>query len=249
MANRLGTLIKEYREKTGLSLRDLGKITGLSYSYIAQLEKGVDPRTGKNIVPTINTLQRLAKGLNMGLEELMLAAGYLPNENEDLSSYLRRVPAPELQTALNKLDQNKLEERYTASDVIPAGPMVRVPVLGVIRAGEPLYAVQNLEGYILTPAEDVKNGEYFFLRVKGDSMVGARIQEGDLVLVRKQDYVDDGEIAVVLVGGEEATLKRVFRANGKWLLQPENPSMKPVLIDEQDMKIIGKVVRVQFEPV
>ncbi|MDI6871913.1 MAG: transcriptional repressor LexA [Bacillota bacterium] len=131
---------------------------------------------------------------------------------------------------------------------IPTGPMVQVPIIGVIRAGEPLLAAQNIEGYSWISADEVQGGEYFYLRVTGDSMIGARIQEGDLVLVRQQDVVEDGEIAVVLVNDEEATLKRVYREDGKWLLQAENIKMRPIVLDKRDVRIIGKVVKVEFRP-
>lgn len=124
---------------------------------------------------------------------------------------------------------------------------VLVPVVGVIRAGEPILAAQSLEGHVRLPASDVPGGEHFFLRVRGDSMVGARIHEGDLVLVRRQPEVDDGDIAVVLIDDEEATIKRVYRLDGKWLLKPENPGMPPLVLPRRAVRIIGKVVRVQFD--
>ncbi len=136
---------------------------------------------------------------------------------------------------------------YFPPGVLPVGEMARVPVVGAIRAGEPILAAQHLEGYVSVPAEDVHGGEYFFLRVKGDSMIGARIHEGDLVLVRRQPEVENGDIAVVLVDDDTATLKRVYRTNGQWLLQPENPTMRPIVVPRRDVKIIGKVVRVQFD--
>jgi repressor LexA len=129
---------------------------------------------------------------------------------------------------------------------IPVGEMVSIPIIGVIRAGEPILATQNIEGYSLVTADEVQGGDHFYLRVKGDSMIGARILEGDLVLVRQQPDVEDGEIAVVLVDDEEATLKRVYRDNGRWLLKPENPTMRPIVVDKRDVQIIGRVIEVKF---
>ncbi|MGE5554036.1 MAG: transcriptional repressor LexA [Betaproteobacteria bacterium] len=130
---------------------------------------------------------------------------------------------------------------------IPVGEMIPIPIIGTIRAGEPILAVQNIEGYCPVTADEVAGGEHFFLRVKGDSMIGARIQEGDLVLVRRQADVDDGDIAVVMVNDEEATIKRVYRENGKWLLKPENPAMRPFVVDKRDVQIIGKVVQIRIQ--
>lgn len=132
-------------------------------------------------------------------------------------------------------------------NAIPVSQLVKVPIVGTIRAGEPILAAENIEGYEMVSAEQVKNGTYFFLRVKGDSMIGAGIREGYLVLVRKQEDVEDGDIAVVLVDDEEATLKRVYRADGKWILHPENPAMKPIVVEKRDVKIVGRVMLVQFE--
>lgn len=129
----------------------------------------------------------------------------------------------------------------------PVGPMVRVPIVGVIRAGEPILAEERIEGYCSVAADEVTGGEHFFLRVRGDSMIGARIQEGDLVLVRRQADVDDGDIAVVMVNDDEATIKRVYREDGKWLLKPENPTMRPLVVDRHDVRIIGKVIQLRVQ--
>lgn len=124
------------------------------------------------------------------------------------------------------------------------GFTVQVPILGIIRAGEPIYASQNVIGYRSLELERVKNGEYFYLQVKGDSMLGSRIMEGDLVLVRHQEEVENGEIAVVIIEREEATLKRVYKTNGQVILQPDNPKYQPIILERGDVRIIGKVVEV-----
>jgi repressor LexA len=128
------------------------------------------------------------------------------------------------------------------------GPLVKIPIVGTIKAGEPILAVQNIEGYEVVELETVKDGNYFFLRVKGDSMINANIPEGALVLVRQQNDVDNGSIAVVMVDNEEATIKRVFKTNGLLVLQPENPKYKPKVIKKGDVKIIGKVVKIVITP-
>lgn len=136
---------------------------------------------------------------------------------------------------------------YKKDDILPARDLVPVPVVGVIRAGEPIIAEENIIDTKFLPAEEVRGGEYFYLKVKGDSMVGARIFDGDLVLVRQQDTCEDGEIAVVMVNGEEATLKRVFRNNGTVVLQPENPTYRPIVVDGKDFRVIGVVKEVRFK--
>lgn len=121
----------------------------------------------------------------------------------------------------------------------------RIPVLGSISAGLPLYAEENIEGYIYTELNS--GGEYFALRVKGDSMNAARIMEGDILVVRRQDQVENGEIAVVMVGDEDATVKRFFCGKGIVTLMPQstNPEHTPQIYDpaKTPVKVIGRVMQ------
>ncbi|MDN5324135.1 MAG: repressor LexA [Clostridia bacterium] len=143
--------------------------------------------------------------------------------------------------------KNKLKQKRQANlNIINITDIVKIPVLGVIRAGEPILAEENIIGYESISADEIKSGEYFYLKVKGDSMINARIYDGDLVLVRKQEDVENGQIAVILIE-DEATLKRVYRNNGTLILHPENPKYQPMLIEKGNVKIIGKVVEVKFK--
>lgn len=117
-----------------------------------------------------------------------------------------------------------------------------IPVLGSIAAGQPVLAEENIKRYEKVPSEKVKDGQYFYLEVSGDSMIGAGIYEGDLVLVKRQSDVNHKEIAVVMVNAHDATLKRVFKQNGNVILQPENKKYDPIFIKSKDARIIGKVV-------
>ena len=124
---------------------------------------------------------------------------------------------------------------------------VSLPLLGNVACGEPIFAEDNMETFV--DAEEGTKAD-FCLRVKGDSMVNARIFDGDIIFVRKQDMVDDGEIAVVLVE-DEATVKRVYydRENNVLTLMPENPTYKPMRYvgSELDLiRIIGKVIAGQY---
>lgn len=124
----------------------------------------------------------------------------------------------------------------------------RVPILGRIAAGLPLYAEQNIEGYTLT---DLNGGaEYFALRVTGDSMNAMRIQEGDLLMIRRQDTVENGEVAVVMVGESDATVKRFYATNNTVTLMPQstNPKHQPQIYDPKKttIQVLGKVVKVEF---
>lgn len=126
---------------------------------------------------------------------------------------------------------------------IPVTKMYKLPVIGIIRAGEPIYAAENIIDYQEVSADDIRGGEYFFLQVVGDSMINEGIKPGARVLVRRQDYVDDGSIAVVIVNGDEATLKRVRYLDGKVVLLSANPLYEPKIYDPSEVKIIGKVIQ------
>ena len=124
----------------------------------------------------------------------------------------------------------------------------RIPVLGRISAGLPLYADENIEGYTYT---DLNGGaEYFALRVTGDSMNAIGINDGYIVIVRKQPEVENGEVAVVLVDGENATLKRFYQTESTITLMPQstNPAHVPQVYDPAKTRIdvLGKVVKVEF---
>ncbi len=120
-----------------------------------------------------------------------------------------------------------------------------VPVYGRIAAGEPLFAEQNLEGTLPVGVEWLasKGEEVFALKVRGDSMINAHIVEGDLVLVRRQQSAEPGDIVVALLDNE-ATVKRFARQGEAIVLKPEHPTMAPILVrqGQKDFKILGKVV-------
>lgn len=133
-------------------------------------------------------------------------------------------------------------------NTFPIQPTHRIPVLGRVAAGLPAYAEEDIEGYIWT---DRNHGhEYFGLRVQGDSMNAARIQDGDIVIVCKQDTVENGDIAVVIVGDDEATVKRFQRHGSTVMLLPQssNPVHTAQVYDlhETPIKIIGRVVEVRY---
>lgn len=138
------------------------------------------------------------------------------------------------------------------ADAIPIdfSHLKRIPILGRIAAGAPIYAEQNIEGYTYTELNG--GAEYFGLRVRGDSMDAARIYDGDVVIIRRQDTVDDGEIAAVLIDGEDATLKRFSHKGNMVTLMPQstNPANQPFIYDlrETSVRILGLVVKVEFSP-
>ncbi|MBP7865867.1 MAG: transcriptional repressor LexA [Acidobacteria bacterium] len=137
---------------------------------------------------------------------------------------------------------------HAARSVEPVGPPaeegVELPLLGVIAAGVPLEAVENPE-VLRVPADFVGRGTHFVLRVKGDSMIGECIADGDFVIVRETPSVENGEMAVVLVDGENVTLKRLYREPGGMVrLQPSNPAMEAFRFPGERVRVRGVVVGV-----
>lgn len=122
---------------------------------------------------------------------------------------------------------------------------VVIPVLGRIAAGAPVLATENVDEYLTVPVGFAKGGEHFALRVAGQSMTGAGILDGDVVVVRRQDSAADGDIVAALLPGpgeDEATVKRLRRRGGRVTLHPENPAFSPIHMT--DGRILGKVVAV-----
>ena len=119
--------------------------------------------------------------------------------------------------------------------------VVNVPIIGTVAAGQPLLAVENIEGYFPIPAEFMPNSQSFLLKVKGESMINAGILDGDLVIVEKTPFARNGEIVIALID-DEATCKTFYKENGHYRLQPENDTYEPIIVDE--CEILGKVVAV-----
>jgi len=124
-----------------------------------------------------------------------------------------------------------------------AGQILSLPILGRVRAGEPILAIENIEGYINLDKSLVSSEDVFLLRVQGDSMIEAHIQDGDFALVKPQPNAENGEIVVALIE-DEATIKRIFMKKDLIRLEPANPSMEPIVVrkGEKKISIVGKVV-------
>lgn len=140
------------------------------------------------------------------------------------------------------------DEGLLPEGATPYNPTHRIPVLGKISAGLPLYCEQNIDGYTYT---DLNGGaEYFALRVTGDSMNAVNICDGYRIIVRVQDIVENGQVAVVRVGDDEATVKRFYRTADTITLMPQstNPVHQPQIYNLHDTRIsiIGLVVKVEF---
>jgi len=119
------------------------------------------------------------------------------------------------------------------------GGLVSLPIVGTVTAGTPILAIENIDDSLAMPKSLLPDGECFVLRVRGDSMINAGLFDGDMAIVKRQDSADNGDIVVALID-DEATIKRIFRENSRFRLQPENPALEPIVVDQ--VAVLGKVV-------
>lgn len=157
---------------------------------------------------------------------------------EDQEKALKNKNAP---TAKNREGKMMNLQLFGAT---PLNPLQQAPLLGTVRAGLPMYAEENIEGYI--PIRQTDGATYFWLNIRGDSMNAAGMDEGDQILVREQPEVENGEIAVVLVNGDEATVK-TFRQEGPLVIltpRSTNPVHQPQIYDLKTtpVRVLGKVI-------
>lgn len=154
-------------------------------------------------------------------------------ETLEKNGYIRRDPTKP--RAIEIVDDNfNLVRRET----------INVPIIGKVAAGEPLLAVQNVEGYFPIPSEYMPNKQTFMLVVQGDSMVNAGIFSGDYVVVEKQENAENGDKIVALVE-DSATIKTFYKEKDHIRLQPENDYMDPIVISpDQQFQVLGKVIGV-----
>ncbi len=217
---KLSEIIKKYRESHNMSQRQLGAQCGLSTGYISLIEKEVNPQTGKRMVPSLPVMNKLASGMGVTLDDLLSMC-------DDMDVTLS--------------DKDILSSANFPANILPLPKMKKVPLVGDIACGTPILAVQNVEAFLSMP-EGV-NAD-FCLRCKGDSMINARIFDGDIVYIRQQETVEHGEIAAVLIDNE-ATLKRVYLYDDRIVLEAENPQYRPKSYwgeDMNDVRILGRAV-------
>ncbi len=165
-------------------------------------------------------------GQAVGLSSSSTVHGHL--QSLEGKGYIRRDPTKP--RAIEVLDPDFRTARK---------PTVEVPLVGQVTAGEPILAVENIEDTIPLPVDFVGTGKAFLLSVRGDSMIGAGILEGDYVVVRQQETAENGDIVVALLE-DEVTVKRFYREKDHVRLVPENQFMEPILA--RNVKILGKVI-------
>lgn len=200
-----------------------------------------------------NRIAQRRKELDMTQEYLALQVGYKTKSSinkielgvnditrsklEKIAAVLNTTPA----YLMGWSDNPIAEEIILPDNIIPLPATRRIPLLGDIACGEPILATENLDGSVEIPEDIIAD---FALRCKGDSMINARIFNGDIVYIRQQPTVENGEIAAVLIDND-ATLKRVHLYGDHISLEAENPQYRPLVYWGEDMntvKILGKAV-------
>lgn len=209
----LGEVIKKYRDENQISMRDFAKRCRLSHTYIAALEKNIDPRTGKPIAPTLDTVKNIAMAINMSIDELL------------------KILDDEQEFIVNSDNSNYFDDFKQS-----------LPLLGLVKAGYDYLASENIIGYVSidNKINDIEN--CYALKVTGDSMQPI-LFEDDIIIIHKQNDVENGQVAIILIDNEEATVKKIIKHEDYIELIAFN-SYYPIkrLTKNDNFKIIGKVI-------
>lgn len=216
MTKYLGEIIKEYRKIHRLSMDSFSEKSGLSKPYISMLEKNYNPKSKKKIIPTIDTISKCAKAMNMDFDELFNALG-----TQTISTSINH--------SIN-IHQNTMHNRTN--------------VIGVVPAGVPLEAIEDIIGEIEYPSR-FEDKEVFALQIKGDSM-NKVLPDGSIGLFEKTDVLENGQIGAILVNGYDATVKKFYRLTDSYVLEPLsfNPDYQPIVIKDgtDPVSIVGKLL-------
>lgn len=213
---KIGLYVKHYRERHKLSMQEFADKADLSKGYISMLEKGKHPQNDREIVPSIETVNKIAKAMNLSIDELL--ARIDGNQMIDIS---RDRPLP-------------------SNIILPSAH--KLPIMGTICAGDGVVCEDDYQGTFIVDI-DVKAD--YCLKVHGDSMIGANIYDGDIVFISKSyDFVQDQIYAIERLDYNEASLKRVTQDGDTLILNPCNPEYHAMVTDYEEVRIIGRCVGV-----
>lgn len=227
----LGEIITSYRYAHEMSQRQFALACGLSNGYISMLEKNKNPKTGLPIKPNIDQLVKIANTMGMTLTDLLQKADDMPVTIHDVKNMTRENDRDSLPAG--------------ASPVLDS---LRIPLLGRVAAGRPLFDEGNVIGEVMVdPAMAAGDQNLYALKVKGDSM-SPKILDGDTVIVREQPDAENGEIVIVTVNGEEGTCKKLQRYPDTLALVSLNPIYEPIVytweeVEQLPVRIVGKVIQ------
>lgn len=234
----IGEYINAYLLEHQMSQRQFAKKCNFSNGYISMLINNLNPKTGKPLVPSLTALLSIARAMGVTLDELINA---VDDMDVDISA-ARNLFAVE--RTRDRAHENSSVQNLPAN--VQSLRTYKIPLLGDIACGEPIFADEQREMFVEV-SEDIKAD--FCLKAKGDSMINARINNGDIVFIKSQSIVDNGEIAAVIIE-DEATLKRVYYypQSNKVVLSPENPRYEPLIYEGEELdriRILGKAVAFQ----
>ncbi len=222
--DKFGIRFKEERKKKNLTQQGLASLFHLDKSSISKYENG-------HQMPEMETLINICDYFGVSVE-------YLVGQTDKREKVINKTDVNDI-TNLTKIDNKK---------------MVAIPVIGVIKAGIPMLAEENIIDFEYVHQEELQVGEeYFYLQIKGDSMINASIKDGSRVLIKKQNFIEnDGDIMAVRVNGDEAVLKRVYKQENGLVLQSENPKYAPMFYPASDIEIgyvsiIGRAIKVEIK--
>ena len=226
----LGKKLKELRASKNFSMADL--MNELNKNYNLSISKSMISRWENDIVvPATDYLIAYADYFNADLNWLM--------DNKKLLDAWNKLATPRFNAELNFIKNNP--------NVVPENMNYKeyIPILGSIPAGAPIFAKDNIEGYIDLPTYCNNLNEFFALKVKGDSMY-PKYQDGDVVIIHEQCNCENGEECAVRVNGSDATLKKIVKTDNSIILQPLNPTYTPIVFSETgEVEIIGKVIEIR----
>ena len=243
----LGDVIKQYRHDHGkMSMQAFADKCGLSKGYIAMLERNKNSKTGEPVVPSVETFAKVADAMGITLGEI----SKMVDENQPISLSSRKIiPKGELVEYGTLLGDETLNHPMSYHTIPRRRTALRIPVLGSVPAGIPLEAIEDIVDWEEIPIEWTRGGkEFFSLRVKGDSMYPNYL-EGDTIILKKADDCESGDVCVVYVNGNDATLKKVVKRQDCIVLQPLNSAYDPKVYDYHDelnpIQIAGVVVEIR----
>jgi len=184
------------------------------------------------------------------IESFIDGYGYSPSFEEIAERFGYSSLATVHEHIANLESKGYVRKNYNRSrslEVVPSGAsesVVELPLLGSVAAGIPIEAVADSET-LSVPPDMIRSGNNYVLRVRGNSMLDEQIRDGDYIVVNSRQTADDGEMVVALIGGDSATVKKLFReGKGRIRLQPANPAMRPMFYDETEVTVQGVVVGV-----
>jgi len=200
-------------------MKDINELTGMQRKIYVYLKDYVEEH---NYAPSVRDICNA-----VGLTSTSTVHGHLTRlENK---GFIRRGNGKSRAIEIDDADRQARNRSLT------------VPLLGTVTAGMPIFADENIHEYLPMPKYIVADEDSFALKVRGESMIEVGINDGDFIVIKRQNYAFDGDIVVALIGDDEATVKTFYLEGKNVRLQPENETMDPLIYPVEEVQILGKV--------